>query len=164
MQHEWQWRESLTPHERVLAAYGMRSKADITEDRQRRERDAALQQKAEDQWALVQLGLAPPPPTLADRFAQWQAEAEDEESHGREQQDRERDAQLAARAERIAELEAELAAERGAHTRTSQNYHRAVEGWVGRVNKQLSRATSGRSNTSVPAATSSAARTDGGAA
>src|SRR6476646_11847603 len=100
MQHEWQWRESLTPHERVLAVYGMRSKADIAEDRQRRERDAALQQKAEDQWALVQLGLAPPPPTLADRFAQWQAEAEDEESHGREQQDRERDAQLAARAER----------------------------------------------------------------
>ena len=37
-------------------------------------------------------------------------------------------------------------------------------GGVGRVNKQLSRATSGRSNTSVPAATSSAARTDGGAA
>src|SRR6478736_6955164 len=35
---------------------------------------------------------------------------------------------------------------------------------VGRVNKQLSRATSGRSSTSVPAATSSAARTDGGAA
>jgi len=103
--------------------------------RERRERDAALQQKGEDRWALVQLGLAPPPPTLADRFAQWQAEAEDEESHGREQQDRERDAQLAARAERIAELEAELAAERGAHTRTSQNYHRAVEGW-GRARQQ----------------------------
>ena len=135
MQHEWQWRESLTPHERVLAAYGMRSKADIAEDRQRRERDAALQQKAEDQWALVQLGLAPPPPTLADRFAQWQAEAEDEEHTDDARRARRAEDQLAARAERIAELEAQLAAERGAHTRTSQNYHRAVEGW-GRARQQ----------------------------
>jgi len=135
MQHEWQWRESLTPHERVLAAYGMRSKADIAEDRQRRERDAALQQKAEDQWALVRLGLAPPPPTLADRFAQWQAEAEDEERTDDARRAHRAEEQLTARAERIAELEAQLAEERGAHTRTSQNYHRAVEGW-GRARQQ----------------------------
>jgi len=129
MQHEWQWRESLTPHERVLAAYGMRSKADIAEDRERRERDAALQQKAEDQWALVQLGLAPPPPTLADRFAQWQAEAEDEERTDDARRAHRAEEQLAARAERIAELEAQLAAERQSHSRTSRRYHEAVDGW-----------------------------------
>src|SRR6476469_6199603 len=76
MQHEWQWRASLTPHEAVLARYAMRSQAEIAEDRERRTRAEALQQKAEDQAALVQLGLAPPPPTLSERFAQWQAQAE----------------------------------------------------------------------------------------
>ena len=83
----------------------------------------------------MQLGLAPPPPTLADRFAQWQAEAEDEEHTDDARRARRAEEQLAARAERIAELEAQLAEERGAHTRTSQNYHRAVEGW-GRARQQ----------------------------
>jgi hypothetical protein len=115
------WLDAMEPHERVLSRYAMRSQEEVAEEQAMRRRSAELREKAEDEAALVQLGLAPPPRSTSQVLAAYAASAEEQDR----KDERERAARADARANQalamVAQLEAQLAAERRSHASTSRS-------------------------------------------
>jgi hypothetical protein len=113
----------------VLARHMRADKLEADQEaRERADKLAEIQRRHEDAQTLMML-RGEEPPTLASRFADFAALDELAELNAK----RTREAEAKARAEqqerRIAELEAQVAAEQLAHSRTSSRYHEAVEGW-----------------------------------
>ena len=111
---------------------------DAAEDRERERRRTAALADREDLAAVAWVrGDEAATVSVAERFAQWAAMDEIEERNNNlaaaRRAQRRADEQAVVQAERIERLEAELAAERQGHARTSQQYHEAVAGW-GRAN------------------------------
>jgi hypothetical protein len=145
---------------------------DAAEERERERRRADLQASREDMAALAWIrGDAAETVTVAERLRDLAALDEIQERNQKRDADRLRAAEADARAEkqqrRIAELERELAIERGAHARTSSQYHEAVASW-GRE-RQRNRSSeqdynqgirTSRGTTFVAAAASFAVRTE----
>ena len=119
----------------VLARYAMRSQEDWRAERKEAARVADARQRAEDmQDAMALRGEAIP--TLADRFRMWAAMEELEAREDDRRRARRAEEQLAARNQRVAQLEAELAKERVAHARERVAHARSarlasdrLDGW-----------------------------------
>ena len=106
---------------------------DAAEDRERERRRAAALAAREDLAAVAWVrGDAAETVTVAERLRDLAALDEIQERNQKRDADRIRkaaDARAEKQQQRIAELERELAIERGAHARTSSQYHEAVAGW-----------------------------------
>jgi hypothetical protein len=105
---------SLSSHAAVLARFAARSEADVAEDRERRQRSVALQQKAQDEADLVRLGLAPSPRSRHDVLRDYAAEVDRLDKLEERERAKRAEEQLAARTERVVQLERQLEAERQA--------------------------------------------------
>jgi len=128
-----QWLDSLplrnTPAQ-VLARFA--AVGDTPEEREdarvRSEKLTAKREAREDAQTVMML-RGEEPPSLSDRFAEWSAMEELAAINAKRTREAEAKARVEQQEQRIRELEAELARERQAHSRTSGLYHEAVTNW-----------------------------------